>query len=135
VPWPPHEYELGGRPDARQRRDWNFEGQGEQCIATTDAMMFVRVFLKLKNPAMLGSVWPSSDSLCSRLMGLADWSEIRHVVEYGPGAGTITRHILQQLRSHGTLIAIKKNPELAQHLRDRFCGCDSRLKNRAWFRC
>jgi len=61
-------------------------------------------------------------------MGLADGSEIRHVVEYGPGAGTITRHNLQQLRSDGTLIAMEKDPELAQHLRDRFCGCDSRLR-------
>jgi phospholipid N-methyltransferase len=91
----------------------------------TDAMLFVRVFLK--NPAMLGSIWPSSDSLCSHLLGLADWSEIRHVVEYGPGVGTITRRILEQLRSDGTLIAIEKNPELVEHLRERFRCCDSRL--------
>jgi len=92
----------------------------------TDAMIFVRMFLKY--PAMLGSVWPSSDSLCSRLMRLADWSQIRYVVEYGPGVGTITRHILQHLRSDGTLIAIEKNPYLAAHLRDRFGGVDPRLK-------
>ena len=41
----------------------------------TDAMIFVRMFLRY--PAMLGSVWPSSGSLCSRLMRLADWSQTR----------------------------------------------------------
>lgn len=61
---------------------------------------------------MLGSVWPSSGSLCSHLMGLADWSETRHVVEYGPGLGTIARHILEQRRSNGTVIATEKNPEI-----------------------
>jgi phospholipid N-methyltransferase len=92
----------------------------------TDAMLFAGIFLK--NPAMLGSVWPSSDRLCSHLIGLADWNETRHVVEYGPGVGTITRHILGQLRSDGTLIAIEKNPELVEYLRERFRCDDPRLK-------
>ena len=92
----------------------------------SDAMVFLRMFLKY--PAMLGSVWPSSDSLCSRLMSLADWSEIRCVVEYGPGVGTITRHILRHLRSDGILIAIEKNPRFVEHLRERFGSNDPRLK-------
>jgi len=92
----------------------------------TDAMVFARMFLK--NPAMLGSVWPSSDSLCCHLMRLVDWTESRYVVEYGPGVGTITRHILQNLRSDGVLIAIEKNPLLVAHLRSRFHGRDPRLK-------
>jgi len=92
----------------------------------TDAMIFLRMFLRY--PAMLGSVWPSSSSLCSRLMRLADWNETRYVVEYGPGVGTITRHILERLRSDGMLIAIEKNPELVEYLRDRFGFGDSRLK-------
>lgn len=91
-----------------------------------DALMFLRMFVKY--PAMLGSVWPSSDSLCSRLMRLADWNETRYVVEYGPGVGTITRHILQNLPSDGMLIAIEKNPQLAAHLRERFGDSDPRLK-------
>jgi len=91
----------------------------------TDAMVFARMFLK--NPAMLGSVWPSSDSLCCHLMRLVDWSETRYVVEYGPGVGTITRHILRNLRGDGAVIAIEKNPELVTHLRNKFRGRDSRL--------
>ncbi len=92
----------------------------------SDAMIFLRMFLKY--PTMLGSVWPSSGSLCSRLMRLADWNETRCVVEYGPGVGTITRHILQHLPSDGTLIAIEKNPQLVEHLRARFGEGDRRLK-------
>jgi phospholipid N-methyltransferase len=91
-----------------------------------DALIFLWMFLKY--PAMLGSVWPSSDSLCSRLMRLADWQQTRCVVEYGPGVGTITRHILQHLRGDGTLIAIEKNPQLVEHLRERFGSDDARLR-------
>jgi phospholipid N-methyltransferase len=61
-------------------------------------------------------------------MRLADWNKTRYVVEYGPGVGTITRHILQQLRSDGMLIAIEKNPQLVEHLRERFGSEDTRLK-------
>lgn len=92
----------------------------------SDAMIFLRMFLKY--PSMLGSVWPSSDSLCERLMGLADWSQVRCVVEYGPGVGTITRHILRHLRDDGILIAIEKNPQFVEHLHERFGSDDRRLK-------
>ncbi len=92
----------------------------------SDAIVFARMFLK--NPGMLGSVWPSSDSLCAHLMGLVDWNETRYVVEYGPGVGTITQHILRNLRCDGMLIAIEKNPELVTHLCDKFRGRDPRLK-------
>lgn len=40
------------------------------------------------------------------------------IVEYGPGTGNISRHILRNLRPHGTLILIEKNPELAEMLGD-----------------
>jgi phospholipid N-methyltransferase len=102
------------------------QGKNEAQLTMSDAMIFLRMFLRY--PAMLGSVWPSSGSLCSRLMTLADWSNTRYVVEYGPGVGTITRHILQNLRRDGTLIAIEKNPKFVEHLRERFAYEDHRLK-------
>jgi phospholipid N-methyltransferase len=82
--------------------------------------MFARMFFKY--PAMLGSVWPSSDYLCSRLMRQINWQETACVVEYGPGVGTITRHVLRHLRPDGVLIGIEKNPELGQVLQRKFAG-------------
>lgn len=91
-----------------------------------DALTFARMFLKY--PAMLGSVWPSSDYLCARLMRQINWRKARTIVEYGPGMGTITRHILDNLHPDGTLVAIEKNPELVPLLNEKFH--DRRLKVR-----
>jgi len=91
-----------------------------------DSLLFACMFLKY--PAMLGSVWPSSSHLCKRLMRQIDWRQVRCVVEYGPGMGTITRHILRNLHPEGTLIAIEKNSELVETLARKFARHDSRLK-------
>lgn len=101
-----------------------------------DAWKFARTFLKY--PAMLGSVWPSSDYLCERLMRQVSWPKTRCVVEYGPGVGTITRHVLENLRADGILIGIEKNPELANMLQHKFAsdrrfrlavGCASEVRD------
>lgn len=91
-----------------------------------DALLFARMFLKY--PSMLGSVWPSSDYLCRRLMRQIDWRTARTVVEFGPGVGTITRHILRNLHPEGTLVAIEKNPELVRTLSRKLADHDSRLR-------
>ena len=46
---------------------------------------------------MLGSVIPSSRFLVNDLMAQVDWDRARVVVEYGPGVGTITQHILKRM--------------------------------------
>lgn len=91
-----------------------------------DALLFARMFLKY--PFMLGSVWPSSDYLCKRLMRQIDWRSARTIVEFGPGVGTITRHILRNLHPDGTLVAIEKNPELVSTLSVKLAAHDRRLK-------
>jgi phospholipid N-methyltransferase len=91
-----------------------------------DALLFARMFLKY--PAMLGSIWPSSDYLCKRLMLQIDWRKVDTVVEYGPGVGTITRHLLRNLHPRGTLVAIEKNPELVAALSRKLAANDRRLK-------
>jgi len=58
-------------------------------------LLFSRNFLK--HPRMLGSVIPSSRFLVNRLLRQVDWSRARTIVEYGPGVGTITSHLLRRL--------------------------------------
>ncbi len=39
------------------------------------------------------------------------------VVEYGPGTGVFTRHLLEHLHPDSTIVAIELNPEFARQLR------------------
>lgn len=77
------------------------------------------IFLKnfIRHPLMLGSVIPSSRYLISRVLDKVDWEKTQTAVEYGPGVGTFTRPILNQMRGDGRLLAIELNLEFAQLLR------------------
>ncbi|MFL5515281.1 MAG: class I SAM-dependent methyltransferase [Gemmatimonadales bacterium] len=77
-------------------------------------LLFSRNFLK--HPRMLGSVIPSSRFLVNRLLRQVDWSRARTIVEYGPGVGTITSHLLRRLGPDGRLVAIDTNREFVSHL-------------------
>ena len=77
-------------------------------------LLFSRNFLK--HPRMLGSVIPSSRFLVDRLLRQVDWSRARTIVEYGPGVGTITSHLLRRLGPDGHLVAIDTNRDFVRHL-------------------
>ena len=77
-------------------------------------LLFSRNFLK--HPRMLGSVIPSSRFLVNRLLRQVDWSRARTIVEYGPGVGTITSHLLRRLGPDGHLVAIDTNRDFVRHL-------------------
>jgi phospholipid N-methyltransferase len=70
-----------------------------------------------QHPKMLGSLIPSSRFLIRRLLGEMDFANARVIVEYGPGVGTITRHMLKHMRADAVLIAIDTNPEFVRYLR------------------
>ena len=75
---------------------------------------FLRGFLK--NPVMVGSIIPSSRVLIDKMLGEVDWANTRLFVEYGPGVGTFTRHILDRLGPEGTLVTIDTNPDFTRYL-------------------
>ena len=64
-----------------------------------ETLLFAKNFLQ--HPKMLGSLIPSSRFLVGRLLGKIDWERARTIVEYGPGVGTITAHILARGNSTG----------------------------------
>jgi len=84
---------------------------------------FLRGFLK--NPVMVGSVIPSSRVLIDKMLEPVDWANTRLFVEYGPGVGTFTEHVLRRMAPDATLIAIDTNPDFIRYLRGKFT--DSRL--------
>src|SRR2546430_8391472 len=67
-----------------------------------ETLLFAKNFLQ--HPKMLGSLIPSSRFLVDRLLSKIDWGRAGTIVEYGPGVGTITTHILARMAPHARLI-------------------------------
>jgi phospholipid N-methyltransferase len=87
------------------------------------AWMFLRGFLK--HPVMVGSVIPSSKVLIDKMLDPVDWANCKLFVEYGPGVGTFTQHILNRLAPDATLLTIDTNPDFTEYLNGKIR--DSRL--------
>lgn len=85
---------------------------------------FLRGFLK--HPVMVGSVIPSSKVLIDKMLAPVDWESCKLFVEYGPGVGTFTQHILDRLAPDATLLTIDTNPDFTDYLNGKFT--DSRLE-------
>lgn len=79
-------------------------------------LLFGRNFLK--HPRMLGSVIPSSRFLIDKVLAPVDWNRARVLVEFGPGVGTITTHILKRMHPSARLIVMEMNQDFVQYLRD-----------------
>ncbi|HSJ79081.1 MAG TPA: methyltransferase domain-containing protein [Erythrobacter sp.] len=80
------------------------------------AAIFFRGFIE--HPAMVASVIPSSRSTIEAMLARLDWQGCRLFVEYGPGVGTFTTHILDRLPADGKLLAIDTNPRFVDYLRE-----------------
>lgn len=87
------------------------------------AAIFFRGFLD--HPRMVASIVPSSKSTIDALLERVDWDNCSLFVEYGPGVGTFTSHILDRLPADGKLLVIDTNSRFIDYLRqsiddDRF---------------
>src|SRR3954447_17397914 len=79
---------------------------------------FLRGFIK--HPVMVGSVIPSSKVLIDKMLAPVDWANTRLFVEYGPGVGTFTQHILDRIAPDATLVTIDTNPDFTDYLSGKF---------------
>src|SRR4028118_845840 len=104
----------------RERSSKGAEGSGP-------LMMFLKGFIK--HPVMVGSVIPSSKALIDKMLEPVDWANCRLFVEYGPGVGTFTEHILQRMAPDATLITIDTNADFTEYRNRKFR--DSRLDRKS----
>ncbi len=109
----------------------NFTGEQAQrhrAFARRGAGNPLWFFLKgfIKHPVMVGSVIPSSKILIDKMLAPVDWANCKLFVEYGPGVGTFTQHILDRLAPDATLLTIDTNPDFTTYLSAKIR--DSRLK-------
>jgi phospholipid N-methyltransferase len=75
---------------------------------------FFREFAR--DPAMIGSIIPSSPALVESMLAPVQWQGMKLFVEYGPGLGTFTRPILDMMGPDAMLIAIDTNAGFIHHL-------------------
>ncbi|PCD04833.1 methyltransferase [Sphingomonas spermidinifaciens] len=87
----------------------------EPALPASPWGMFLRGFLK--QPAMVGSIVPSSGRLIRRMLAPVDWAGTKLFVEYGPGVGTFSRAILDRLPADGVYLAIDTCPDFVRYLR------------------
>lgn len=83
-----------------------------------ETLLFAKNFLQ--HPMMLGSLIPSSRFLIDRLLSKVDWNRARTIVEYGPGVGTITSHILSRMAPDARLITFEMNERFVRYLERSF---------------
>lgn len=76
----------------------------------------------IRHPRTVGTFAVSSPALVQRLLDPVDWARCRHVVELGPGVGTITRAILDAMPRSGRLLALEMNADFVRELRRGFQG-------------
>jgi phospholipid N-methyltransferase len=83
-----------------------------------ETLLFAKNFLQ--HPKMLGSLIPSSRFLVDRLLSRIDWKRAKTIVEYGPGVGTITAHILRRMSSNTKLVVFEMNEDFVGYLKRAF---------------
>ena len=83
-----------------------------------ETLLFAKNFLH--HPRMLGSMIPSSRFLIGRLLAKVDWTRAQTIVEYGPGVGTITAHILARMQSNSRLVVFEMNEDFVRYLARTF---------------
>jgi phosphatidylethanolamine/phosphatidyl-N-methylethanolamine N-methyltransferase len=89
-------------------------GDTERRQAANAALFFKRW---LANPLQMGSVIPSSRSLCNRIAALVSRAPDEVVLELGAGTGVISRALLAAGVPAERLAVVEIVPEMASHLR------------------
>ena len=73
----------------------------------------------LRHPVQTGAALPSSRYLAQSMVEWLDLAAARSVLEYGPGTGAFTPHVLKRLRKDCRFVAIERNEILAQEFRQK----------------
>jgi phosphatidylethanolamine/phosphatidyl-N-methylethanolamine N-methyltransferase len=92
----------------------------EKALQSNHTWTFFANFLN--NTRTIGSVIPSSNSLAEHIVRDAGVVNAETVVEFGPGTGVITGHILNVLQPDSKFLTLEVNPDFVRVLRRRFPG-------------
>ncbi len=88
-------------------------------MANLKVINFIKGFLR--NPFAVGSVVPSSKFLATAILKNIDFSKLKVVVEYGPGTGVFTKHLLDSSSKSKTQVrVIEFSGDFVEFLTKRF---------------
>ncbi|WP_324677599.1 class I SAM-dependent methyltransferase [Hymenobacter sp. GOD-10R] len=79
---------------------------------------FVEEFFR--NPAMVGSLIPSSRELTDKVIEPIDFAAARCIVEYGPGTGVFTDILVARRRAETVIVLVETNRRFATLLQERY---------------
>lgn len=80
-------------------------------------LSYMKHFVKDK---YIASITPTSEFGVRHVCGKIDFRNCRVIVEYGPGTGVFTRHLLSRLGADSRVILIERNPDFVRMLAHRF---------------
>jgi phosphatidylethanolamine/phosphatidyl-N-methylethanolamine N-methyltransferase len=86
----------------------------------TNAGLFFRRWLA--NPLQMGSIIPSSRTLCARIARHVEVAADEYVLELGAGTGVVTKAMLDRGIPPERIIVVEIVPEMAEHLRQVLPG-------------
>ena len=70
----------------------------------------------IKSIKTTGTIMPSSKYLIKKMLKNIDFSKAAVIIEYGPGNGIITKHLLEKMNINSKLICFEINDEFYKHL-------------------
>jgi len=68
----------------------------------------------------IASITPTSEWGVKKICSKIDFSHCQVVVEYGPGTGVISQHLLKNMGPNGHLLLVERNMDFAKILKKRF---------------
>lgn len=93
---------------------------GQPSSAIKNTGLFFRRWLA--NPLQMGSIVPSSPSLCNRIAALVERKDDEVVVEIGAGTGVVSRALLASGIPPEKLVVVEIVRDMADHLRQVLPG-------------
>lgn len=84
-------------------------------------LAYIKNFIKDRDVA---AVTPSSSFLVKRVCRWIDFTRPNVIIEYGPGTGVFTKHLVAEMTDDSKLILIEGNDAFVQELRQRFSHDD-----------
>jgi len=80
---------------------------------------YIKNFIRDQDVAAIA---PSSSFLVERVCKWINFEEPAVIVEYGPGNGVFSEHILEQMTEDSTLLLIESNPDFVEMLEEMTAG-------------
>jgi phosphatidylethanolamine/phosphatidyl-N-methylethanolamine N-methyltransferase len=84
----------------------------------TDSTLFLQEWFA--NPQRTGSIAPSSPKLAAAMARWLPADPESFVLELGPGTGAVTQALIKHGLREDRLVAIERNPKMAELLREKF---------------